>query len=301
MLFVNEQKLLESCARCMANPDDPKAMDELQTGVRSIGRNISRVYKIMPANMERMIYSTYNGTGIISLNGTINEFCRKGKSIDSIRSRHRVRDIKKVYISLFYDDSNSMTAWYRNKKSPAKIPESKAPQNYAKVAYLSLAEGLGKTMDINLWTYSGDVQGPFSVNNSLYRHLITRNGSGGKRLDLAIESLMDYGWDRKAGTKIAIIMTDGVPSFGNDIYAEDVLVNINTLGNIKKLIDRKVKVLYIQLLTDEIKKFKKSGGYTMKEFGDELQKIGCNVVNVDTAANIGDSLFYGLQEIIKKI
>ncbi|HTX43852.1 MAG TPA: VWA domain-containing protein, partial [Methanocella sp.] len=97
-----------------------------------------------------------------------------------------------------------------------------------------------------------------------------------------------------------IVLTDGVPEVGRSIYAEDVLVNMKALELIKGLQSSKVKILYIQLHTDDSRKFKKSGGYTMSEFGVAIEKMGGMVMNVDTANRISDSLFKGLQKVLKR-
>jgi hypothetical protein len=180
------------------------------------------------------------------------------------------------------------------------VNESQAPHSYAKVACLSLMEGLGKAADISLWTFGSRAEGPFNANTNMYRQLISRNGSGGTRLDLALQSLIDLGWHRKRGVNAVVVLTDGVPEVGRSIYAEDVLVNVKALELIKNLQGSKVKILYIQLHTDDSRKFKKSGGYTMAEFGTVIDRMGGLVMNVDTANRISDSLFKGLQKVLKR-
>jgi hypothetical protein len=301
MIFADEPKVLDSCVRCMIEPNNVNSYDYLMKGCRSIGRNLLRLYQVMPPTIERMVYSGYSGMGIISLNKTMCGFCKNGKSLDNVIARYRVRDMKNVHVAIIYDDSNSMTSWWRNQTMADKIHESKSPQNYAKVACLSLMEGLSQDVDINLWTFGSKAYGPFNMNNNMYKELIKRNGSGGTRLDLALQSVIEYGWDKKIGVKIAIILTDGIPEVGRSIYDEDILVNMKSLDLIKELLSRGVKVLYLQLLTDESRKYKKSGGYTMKEFGHELERMNCNLVNVNTESEISSSLFNGLHQIIQKV
>lgn len=301
MLFTDEHKLLEACARCTANIDDIESYDELMMGCRNIGKNLLRLYDLMPSAITRMIYAPYCGSGIIAFNKTVMEFSAHGKSLNGVISRYRIRDVKKLQVAIIYDDSDSMTAWHRNKFAAKKITDAEAPQAYAKLACLSLMEGLGQDVDINLWTFGAAANGPFTVNTNMYKQLLARNGSGGTRLDLALQSMIDYRWYKKIGTKIAIVLTDGIPEMGRSDYSEDVLVNVRTLDLIKYLVSKKIKVLYIQLNTDDSRKFKKSGGYTMKEFGHAIEKMGCCVVNVDTAENLGDSLFNGIHEMIKQL
>lgn len=300
MLFMDEQKLLDTCVKCMKNPEDVQAYDELLMGCRSMGRYFLRLYNIIPTTTERMVYSGYNGTGTISMYRTISEFCRNGKTLDGVISRNRVRDVKDVSLAILYDDSNSMTAWWRNKTMAVKVEESHAPQTYSKVACLSLMEGLSRKIKIDLWTFGNFAHGPYNVNSNMYRELISRNGSGGTRLDLALQSLIDHGWEKGRGIRIVVILTDGIPEMGRSIYDEDVLVNMSALSHLKYLISRKVRVLYIQLLTDESRRFRKSGGYNMAEFGSELGKMGCTLYNVDTESKIKDTLFDGLSKAIQK-
>jgi len=299
-MIYDDVKLREACANCMADPADVESYDVLMNGARIIGRNFLRLYSIMPSATTRMIYAPYSGSGMISFSKTIAGFSRNGKKLDEIISRYRVRDVKQLNVAILYDDSNSMTAWWRSKNMGFNISEAQAPQSYAKLACLSLMEGLGRQADISLWTFGTRAEGPYNANTNMYRQLISRNGSGGTRLDFAIQSMLDLGWHRKRGINVAVILTDGVPEVGRSVYSEDLLANIRTLDLIKKVQTSKVKILYIQLHTDDSRKFKKSGGYTMAEFGTAIEKMGGYVMNVDTANHISDSLFKGLQLVLKR-
>lgn len=300
MILNDDVQLREACARCMGDSGDVESYETLINGCRIIGRGFLRLYSIMPAMTTRTIYSTYSGCGMISFNMTIAAFSQRGKSLDSVIARYRIKDVKKLNIAILYDDSNSMTAWWRSKNMSTRVNEAQAPQAYAKVACLALMEGLGKTADISLWTFGSRAEGPFNGSTNMYRQLISRNGSGGTRLDMALESLIDLGWHRKKGTSVIVVLTDGVPEVGRSVYAEDVLANVRTLELIKNMQGSKVRLLYIQLHTDDSRRFKKSGGYTMGEFGMAIEKMGGLVMNVDTANHISDSLFKGLQQIIKR-
>lgn len=300
MIFDDDTKLRDSCAKCMADPSDVDSYDTLMNGTRIIGRSFLRLYSIMPSMTTRMVYSQYSGGGIISFGRTIASFGQHGKTLDGIIARYRLKDVKKLNVAIMYDDSNSMTAWWRSKNMGAMVNESQAPQSYAKVACLALMEGLGKSADISMWTFGSRAEGPFNANANMYRQLISRNGSGGTRLDMALQSLIDQGWHRKRGSKVIIVLTDGVPEVGRSVYAEDLLVNMKALELIRNIQFNKVRFLYIQLHTDDSRRFKKSGGYTMAEFGSAIEKMGGLVMDVDTANKISDSLFKGLQQVLKR-
>jgi hypothetical protein len=301
MLFADENKIRTACAKCMADPADVHAYDDLITGCRSMGRSFLRLYNIVPPTMERMIYHSYQGTGIINFNRSISEFCNKGKSLEGMIARERRRDVRKVRFAVVYDDSNSMTAWWRKMTMAEAIGENDSPQTYAKVACLSLMEGLGRDAEINLWTYGTDAQGPYNLTTNMYRQIIASNGSGGSRLDLALQSVLDNGWDKKAGAKIMIILTDGLPEIGRSIYAEDVIATVATLDMIRTLIHHKTHVLYLQLTTDESRKHRKIGGYTMVEFGEEIERLGCTFLKVGSKDKIEASLFKGLNATMRRI
>jgi hypothetical protein len=301
MLFADEKRVREACAKCQADPGDARAFDNLITGCRSMGRSFLRLYNIVPPTMERMIYHSYDGTGIINFNKSISEFCNKGKSLDGMIARERRRDVRKVRFAVIYDDSNSMTAWWRNATLAEKGEEADSPQTYAKVACLSLMEGLGREAEVSLWKYGSDVHGPFNMTTNMYREIIASNGSGGSRLDLALQSVIDNGWGQKSGAKIMIILTDGLPEIGRSIYAEDVLAAAATLESIQKLIHHKTHVLYLQLTTDESRKYRKIGGYTMVEFGAEIQRLGCTFMKVGSREKIEVSLFKGLNATMRRI
>jgi hypothetical protein len=300
MIFdEDDTRVREACAKCMGDSSSVESYDRLMDGSRLIGRNFLRLYSIVPSMSTRMVYATYSGAGNISFDRTITNFGQMGKTLDGVVARYRLKDVKKLNLALLYDDSNSMTAWWRSKNIGATINEAQAPQSYAKIACLALMEGLGKSADISLWTFGSRAEGPYNANAGMYRQLISRNGSGGTRLDLALQSMMDMGWHRKRGTNVAVVLTDGVPEVGRSVYAEDVLVNMKALELIRNIQSNKVKILYIQLHTDDSRKFKKSGGYTVAEFGSVIEKMGGLVMNVDTANKVSDSLFKGLQQILK--
>ncbi len=300
MIFdEDDTRVREACTRCMADPSSVESYDKLMDGSRLIGRNFLRLYSIVPSLSTRMVYSAYSGGGIISFDRTISNFGEKGKTLEGVVARYRLKDVKKLNLALLYDDSNSMTAWWRSKNIGATINEAQAPQSYAKIACLALMEGLGKSADISLWTFGSRAEGPYNANAGMYRQLISRNGSGGTRMDLALQSMIDMGWHRKRGTNVAVVLTDGVPEVGRSVYAEDVLVNVKALELIRNIQANKVKLLYIQLHTDDSRKFKKSGGYTVAEFGSVIEKMGGLVMNVDAANKVSDSLFKGLQQILK--
>ncbi len=64
---------------------------------------------------------------------------------------------------------------------------------------------------------------------------------------------------------------------------------------IRKLIHHKTHVLYLQLTTDESRKYRKIGGYTMVEFGEEIERLGCTFMKVGSKDKIEASLFKGSQ------
>jgi hypothetical protein len=162
-------------------------------------------------------------------------------------------------------------------------------------------EGLGRDSEISLWKYGTEARGPFNLTTNMYREIIASNGSGGSRLDLALKSVIDNGWDKKSGAKVMIILTDGLPEIGRSIYAEDVIASVATLDMIRKLIHHKTHVLYLQLTTDESRKYRKIGGYTMVEFGAEIQRLGCSFLKVGSKDKIEASLFKGLNATMRRI
>ncbi|HUL62313.1 MAG TPA: vWA domain-containing protein [Methanocella sp.] len=301
MLFADEKKVRAACAQCLASPADARANDDLVTGCRSIGRTFLRLYNIVPPMMERMIYTSYQGTGIINFSKSIDEFCNRGKNFEGMVTRQRRRDVKKVRFAVLYDDSNSMTAWWRNLTMSETISEADSPQTYAKVACLSLMEGLGRDAEINLWKFGTEARGPYNLTTNMYREVVASNGSGGSRLDLALKSVQDNGWDKRPGAKIMVIITDGIPEVGRSVYAEDVLASAAALDTVRTLIHHKVHVLYLQLMTDESRRHRKSGGYTMVEYGKEVERIGCIFMTVGTKDKIQDSMFKGLHTVMHRL
>jgi hypothetical protein len=300
-IFADEARVRKACARYLEDPGDVRAYDDLLTGCRSIGHNFLRLYNIVPPTMTRMVYHSYQGTGIINFNKSISEFCNKGKSLEGMIARERRRDVKKVRFAVLYDDSNSMTSWWRSQTLAETLAEADSPQTYAKVACISLMEGLGRDAEISLWKFGTEARGPFNLTTNMYRELIASNGSGGSRLDLALKSVIDNGWDMRSGAKIAVIITDGIPEVGSSVYAEDVIATVNSLDLLKQLVHHKVHVLYLQLTTDESRRYRKIGGYTMVEFGQEVERLGCVYMKATAKDKIEASMFKGLNAVMKRI
>lgn len=287
MLFVDEKGLADTYRKLMASPNDAGAYEDMVKGCKAIGKKFNHLYHIMPPTMERVEYASYGGLGSISINRTTAEFCRKGRKLDAIIARRRIYDVKKMHLAVLYDDS--LPAYEENMNLHI----------HAKIGCLSLVEGLGKNFDITLWRYSDGTRGPFISNAEMFREVLDPKGGKGKRLDTAIEALNEYGWVRKSGVRVVIVLTGGIPVAGRDDYNEDLLINIKTLQMLETLSRQKVKILYVNIFTEDPRQ--RRGGYSKKELSRLLERSGCVTVDADRESNVSDAIFNGLHAVIQKI
>jgi hypothetical protein len=287
MLFIDEKGLADIYQKLMEQPDDPGHYEDMIKGCKAIGKKFNRLYHIMPPTMERVEYTSYKGQGTISVNRTTAEFCRNGRKLDSVIARRRVYDVKKMHLAVLYDDS--LPAYDENNRLHI----------HAKIGCLSLVEGLGKNFDITLWRYGDGTRGPFISNAEIFREVLDPKGGKGKRLDVALEALNEYGWTRKRGERVVMILTGGIPVAGREDYNEDLLINIKTIQMLESLVRKKVKVLYVNIFLEDPRQ--RRGGYSKKELSRLLERAGCFTVDAGRESNVSDAIFNGLHAVIQKI
>lgn len=291
----------ELCSRCKAEPKNRESFEKLVLTCRKIGKHLSRIMKLIPPTERRMVQYKFDGTGMIDINRTINSFCTYGKSIDNIIERKRSRATRELNLMIVYDDSNSMTSWWRKEYLKKKVGESEAPQTYAKISTISLIETFGREAGVDLMFYGSNVIGPLGKSQFSYTELIKKDGSGATRLDLALEKLIEKKWHKRGGKKYLVILTDGLPEVGRDKAGEDSEVQEATLANIKKILDNEVRILYVVLLTDVKLAFKSIGSYNAMSFAEVLKRKGITVRKVSNLQELPKSLFEGMKEAVVKV
>lgn len=290
----------ELCVRCKNEPTRAN-FGKLTQVCRKIGNHLSKVLKLIPPTERRMVVAPFDGAGMIDIGRTIVSFCSFGKSIDNIIERKRDKATRESSLAIIYDDSNSMTGWWRKEFLKKRIPEEEAPQTFAKVSTISLIETFGKESGIDLIFYSSKVDGPYKKGQLSYNELIKRDGSGASRLDLAISRLIEKRWHKRGGKKYLVILTDGVPEVGRDKASEDTKVQDDAIRFIKTLLNYEVKVLYVPILTDTKLAYKNVGSFNAMSFSEELKKMGITVKRVAKLTDLPKSLFEGMKQTVVKV
>lgn len=299
---IDKQELARLCVQAMHSSSDMTSFEKLIRSCRGLGQHLMLTHNITPPTERRMIYKRFDGSGAISLQRTIPEFCSYGRRLDRVIERARVQQAKTVNLAILYDDSNSMTARWRNKHfSYAQIPEEQSPQTSAKIACLALMEAFAQGAEVSVVTFGSGVDGPLMARGNLHRKLVEKNGSGGTRMDLALKKLITTRWISKPGIKILVILTDGLPETGKRIAKIDTIIQSRTLMYVKQMLESGVRVLYVPLFLDKKLMYLKIGDYNAKSFADKVGQMGVGVVEVYDLDDIFDSMFEGIKTISMEI
>lgn len=284
------------CEHCM-HEDSPIALQKLKMLSRKIGHDMMRLSRLVPPDEFVMADTSYEGAQI-QLTKTISKFCTRGRSLDEIVGRRRVRGARKVELLVIYDDSNSMTSWWRSEYLRRKIHEHDSPQTMAKIALLSLLETFAKNANANIIFFGSKADGPHKSRSISYPALIARNGSGGTRLDEALRLAIDDGWHKRGGQKYVVILTDGLPEAGNEKQSEDAYIQSKVLTYIDIINKFGAKVLFVPLLIDSKLAYKTYGDHNAYTFATELKKRGVTVKMTDKLKELPENLFAGVKEMV---
>ncbi|MEW6329222.1 MAG: vWA domain-containing protein [Candidatus Micrarchaeota archaeon] len=255
---------------------------------RRIGNHLSRSLELIPPNARRMVDCKFDGMGSINVYRTMNAFCERGKKLDEIVGRKRVQDVRVLNLAILYDDSNSMSAWWRSDYLGKKVEEKDSPHSLAKIATLALCESFGKDAKLSLVVYGSGAKFYKKIE---YRELVERNGSGATRLDSALAELMRNRWERRGGARYLLILSDGVPEAGNEKYSEDSGVQRACFERLKHLLGAGVRIAYVTLADEKKLALKKLGDYDAESFCARLARMHVNVEKVKSARELGEVLF----------
>jgi len=76
----------------------------------------------------RTAYQPYSGTGIISIDRTIQNICKHGRRLDTIVSRMHVKDKQRNNLAILIDNSAQMTADWQSEKQMKKLSQNMHPR-----------------------------------------------------------------------------------------------------------------------------------------------------------------------------
>ncbi|MBI4362532.1 MAG: VWA domain-containing protein [Euryarchaeota archaeon] len=290
------------CVKSMQSPGDAYLREQLVRGCRGAGVHMLHQYRLDRPTQSRMVYRKFDGTGSLSIHRTMTGFLTHGRSLDQVVTRTRVQLARSLSLALLYDDSSSMSAWWRNKYFPYRLlTEETAPQTSAKIGCLALLEAFGAEADIVVFVFGSQVTGPLMKRENIYQELVKRNGSGGTRLDLALQKLMDLRWHESPGMKVMVVLTDGVPETGRREEAEDIRIQRSVINNIKRVLDSGVQVLYVPIFTDDKLSRFRTGEYDARGFVERIQRMGATTAEVTQEADLLKTLFQGVRRMLQEL
>ncbi|MEM3086047.1 MAG: VWA domain-containing protein [Halobacteria archaeon] len=295
------QPLWALCVHCMQHPEDELALQKLLAGCRGTGRHVLRRAHSTSLLSTRMAFRPYQGEGTLSVSQTIPQFLTRGRRTDAVAARVRLHITRRLKVGVLYDDSSSMTARWRNHYFPYNpLTEETAPQTGAKVGALCLLEAFGSEADLIFAAFGSAVAGPYLRRREIYRALLERNGSGGTRLDLALEALFRHPWHSSGGTRVVVVLTDGVPETGLQAAEEDVKIQRRSLALVQKLLAGGTGVVWVPILTDERLARFRIGECDAVSFSERLARMGAEVAPVKETDRLLESLFGGVARLLRR-
>ncbi|MDY6864572.1 MAG: vWA domain-containing protein [Halobacteriota archaeon] len=303
-------------AQCL-NDSSVSNIKQLQRECSSYSRNLLAKNRLVLPTDASIVYKKFNGEGSISFSKTHSEFCLHGRNFDNIIGRQRVKSMIKLNIMIVYDDSNSMTGWWRKERFGSAVAEEESPQTIAKLAALLILEGYGRDADVRLISFGNRASDPFTKREIIYNELVRKNGSGGTRLDLALGKLIRLRWAKEGGVNILVIISDGLPETGwkqagapyltetkeggiSDQGRQrvvDAKVQNIVLRQLRQLISEGVYVMYIPIFSDDRLASWVSGKYSARTLAREFEMMGITVVPVLEGPKMPETVFKGLHEL----
>lgn len=298
---VDVPALWSLCVQSMQSPGDAVAYQRLLQECRAAGRYMLRRTQQGSPMATRMVYRPYQGSGVIAVAQTMSQFLTRGRRMEAVSSRLRVQLARRLKLAVLYDDSSSMTARWRNQNFPYNpVTEETAPQTGAKVGALSLFEALGPDADLLLAVFGSEVTGPLLRRAEIYRELLRRNGSGGSRLDLALDAVLRHPWHSAGGVRLLVVLTDGVPETGRQIPREDIEVQRRTLALLQRLMADGTQVVWVPILTDERLARFVVGEFDAASFSERVARMGVEVAPVKRVEELLESLFGGVSRLLRR-
>lgn len=295
---VIEGELTARCVRYMEQPHD-LIYNSLLRECGNIGnRHLNANFYIPPA-IGRTAYVTFEGSGSISIDRTIQEVCTNGRRLDSIRARTHVKDKLMTSLAVLIDNSAQMTAEWMSKKLEYTVKPEEAPQVLAKLATISIMESLGRYADyIDIVIFGDDADGPFNKWQFTHKHLLKLKGKGLSRLDLGLAKLLQIEWEMRPGNRYLFILGGGLPSTGTNILLDDMEVQVNVFYYLQRMIRQGVKAAYIPFFTREDLLDERIGAFSARGFAEKMKQIGVSVAQIDSEPSLPAGLRKGFRNMM---
>lgn len=290
--MLEEERALELAGNLCVSFNNRSAEDLVYTCWR-LGTHWKKIVRLVPPS-HRVIRSVpYDGTCAIDVYKTLSVFLQKGKDISLAVGRKRVPGARAWNLALLYDDSNSMTAWWRSDVLNRRVQEKTAPQAFAKIAALSLYSAVARDAKLFFIPYATSARAYKGLPVS---ELISLNGSGATRLDLALDALHSLKFERFGGEKYVVILSDGVPESGRGVASEDSAVQEKALSALSYLSRLGCRIIHLSFAHEKELAEKKIGGHNMYSFANRLRKIGCRAKIISNGSELSPALFRAFKE-----
>lgn len=291
--------LVSMCYEYPSDPYNTELYGKIVSTCSELAYQYLRTDYYVPPTVGRMVYRKYGEGGNIHINRTIQEICSKGRSLDAIVSRQRVKDINLDNFAFVIDRSAAITAEGLGRKTGTHIGGSKNPEIIEKIAAISILESIKKTSDvIDIVTYGKDIEGPLNEQQYTYRDMLLDQGEGANRLDLALARLLQLQWDRRPGVKHLIILTSGMPETGRMNLLDDIEVQETVLQYLDHMQKKGVRTLYLPVITDEGFANKRVGSHSPRSFAHKIAHIGIPTAELGDLQTLPDVLRNGFKQML---
>ncbi len=291
----------ELTVRCTSYMEHPNSLT-FNSLVRECG-NIGNLYLKTNFYMQPLIgrtaYQPYNGTGIISIDRTVQNICIHGRRLDTIVSRMHVKDKQRNNLAILIDNSAQMTAEWQAEKTDEEVKPKYAPQNLVKIAAISILESIGREADeIDIVVYGDEADGPFNQWQLPYKQLLGLKGKGLCRLDMGLARLLQLEWEMRPGNRFLFILGGGLPYTDTNILIDDMEIQVNVLYYLSRMLRQGVKIAYIPFFTNEDVLDERVGAFSQRGLAETMKRVGVAVSEINNETSLPLGLRNGFRDMM---
>jgi hypothetical protein len=295
---VLEGELTVRCTSYIEHPHD-LTFDSLVRECGNIGNLYLKTNFYIQPLIGRTAYQPYSGTGIISIDRTIQNICTHGRRLDTIVSRMHVKDKQRNNLAILIDNSSQMTADWQSEKTDEEVKPEYAPQNLVKIAAISILESIGREADeIDIVVYGDEADGPFNQWQLPYKQLLVMKGEGLCRLDIGLARLLQLEWEMRPGNRFLFILGGGLPYTGTNILIDDMEIQVNVLYYLSRMLRQGVKIAYIPFFTNEDVLDERVGAFSQRGLAETMKRVGVAVSEINNETSLPLGLRNGFRDMM---
>ena len=295
---VLEGELTVRCTSYMEHPHD-LTFNSLVRECGNIGNLYLKTNFYIQPLIGRTAYQPYSGTGIISIDRTVQNICIHGRRFDTIVSRMHVKDKQRNNLAILIDNSAQMTADWQSGKTDEEVKPKYAPQNLVKIAAISILESIGREADeIDIVVYGDEADGPFNQWQLPYKQLLGLKGKGLCRLDMGLARLLQLEWEMRPGNRFLFILGGGLPYTGTNILIDDMEIQVNVLYYLSRMLRQGVKIAYIPFFTNEDVLDERVGAFSQRGLAETMKRVGVAVSEINNETSLPLGLRNGFRDMM---